>query len=130
VRDVSGDGRGAAEGNPLTMSIHPIGTRRQMETQKFRNSYIGSLSTTRNTYTYIRCTCNSGGYTRTRSHAVHRARSVLVIFTRQTISRGIESSGFYNPHRKITVRADPRPRNAAHRHVSLSRTDSIDAVVE
>jgi len=46
-----GVGRGAAEGDPLTMTIRPIGTRRQMETEKFRNLYIGNSSTARNAYT-------------------------------------------------------------------------------
>lgn len=76
-------------GDPLTMSIRPIGTRRQMETQKFATR-IGS---------------SSDMHTRTHNTRAREQRgvpcgtqatppSVSVIFTRQTISRGIESSGF------------------------------------
>lgn len=102
MRDVSGRGAG---GDPLTMSIRPIGTHRQMETQKFR-----SLVSEASTHGVYKC-----------SRRVCPPRSVLVIFTRQTISRGIESSGFIIRDRRITIRVNAKPlRNVVRRFDSES----------
>jgi len=90
----------------VTMPIRPIGTRRQMETQKFRDSYRECRTPARdNARATIRAGEGEGG--ELRAACAHRMPpSVLVIFTRQTISRGIESSGFIiRENSKITGRA-------------------------
>lgn len=98
MRDVSGRGAG---GDPLTMSIRPIGTHRQMETQKFAARYRKPPRTA----------CTNAAASQRRL-----PRSVLVIFTRQTISRGIESSGFIIRDRRITIRVNAKPlRNVVRR---------------